>query len=95
MLYVLGSFLFPTKKGIDVSARYLYLFVKDKVTKKWSWGSAVLAHMYYNLGAASRDDGRQFVCCTTLLDSLIFVHFPKLVRILKKMDSDTYEHCTC
>ncbi|KAF6141177.1 hypothetical protein GIB67_018267 [Kingdonia uniflora] len=53
MLHVLGSFQFPTKKGTDVSVRYLYLFAKDKVAKKWSWGSAVLAHMYYNLGAAS------------------------------------------
>ncbi|KAF6135940.1 hypothetical protein GIB67_006832 [Kingdonia uniflora] len=68
MSYVLGSFLFPMKKGTDVSARYLYLFAKDKVAKKWSWGSTVLAHMYYNLGAPSRDDGRQFVCCTTLLE---------------------------
>ncbi|KAF6148319.1 hypothetical protein GIB67_025538 [Kingdonia uniflora] len=56
MLYVLGSFLFPRKKGIDVSTRYLYLFAKDKVVKKWSWGSTVLAYMYYNLGAVSRDD---------------------------------------
>ncbi|KAF6150780.1 hypothetical protein GIB67_020863 [Kingdonia uniflora] len=53
MLYVLEYFLFPTKKGTDVSARYFVLFAKDKVAKKWSWGSAVLAHIYYNLGAAS------------------------------------------
>ncbi|KAF6140408.1 hypothetical protein GIB67_013177 [Kingdonia uniflora] len=91
MLYVPGSFLFPTKKGTDVSARYLYLFAKDKVAKKWSWGSTVLAHMYYNLGAASRDEGRQFACCTTLLESWRFAHFPKLVGIPKEMDSDTYE----
>ncbi|KAF6146706.1 hypothetical protein GIB67_008992 [Kingdonia uniflora] len=58
MLYVLGSFLFPTKKGTDVSTRYIYLFAKDKVAKNWSWGSTVLAYMYYNLGTASRDDGR-------------------------------------
>ncbi|KAF6155835.1 hypothetical protein GIB67_039166 [Kingdonia uniflora] len=36
MLYVIGSFLFPTKKGTDVSVRYLYPFAKDKVAKKWS-----------------------------------------------------------
>ncbi|KAF6134572.1 hypothetical protein GIB67_022312 [Kingdonia uniflora] len=95
MLYVLGYFLFPTKKGIDVSARYLYLFAKDKVAKKWLWGLAVLAHMYYNLGAASRDDWRKFVCCTTLLESLIFAHFLKLVGIPKEMDSNAYKHCTC
>ncbi|KAF6160200.1 hypothetical protein GIB67_016636 [Kingdonia uniflora] len=54
--------------GTDVSARYLYLYAKDKVAKNLSWGSAVLAHMYYNLGAVSRDDGRQFAYCTTLLE---------------------------
>ncbi|KAF6160160.1 hypothetical protein GIB67_016596 [Kingdonia uniflora] len=86
MLYALGSFLFPTKKGTNVSARYLDLFDKDKVAKKWSWGSAVLVYMYYNLGEASRDDGRQFACYTTLLE---------LAGIPKKMDSDAYEHCTC
>ncbi|KAF6169268.1 hypothetical protein GIB67_013698 [Kingdonia uniflora] len=32
MLYVIGSFLFPIKKGTDVSTRYLNLFVKDKVS---------------------------------------------------------------
>ncbi|KAF6151994.1 hypothetical protein GIB67_010568, partial [Kingdonia uniflora] len=95
MMYVLGSFLFLTKKRTDVSARYLVLFAKDKVAKKWSWRSAVLAHMYCNLGAASRDDERQFVYCTTLLESWIFAHFPKLVGIPKEMDSDAYEHCTC
>ncbi|KAF6162650.1 hypothetical protein GIB67_013264, partial [Kingdonia uniflora] len=95
MLYVLGSFLFPTKRGTYVSARYLVLFAKDKVAIKWSWGSVVLAHMYYNLGTASREDGRQFVCYTTLLESWIFVYFPKLAGIPKEMDSDAYEHCTC
>ncbi|KAF6164331.1 hypothetical protein GIB67_029214 [Kingdonia uniflora] len=95
MLYVLGSFLFPMKKGTDVSAWYLYLFVKEKVTKKWSWGSTVLAHMYYNLGIVSRDDGRQFAYCTMLLESWIFAYFPKLAEIPKVMDSDAYEHCTC
>ncbi|KAF6143893.1 hypothetical protein GIB67_001687 [Kingdonia uniflora] len=47
------------------------------------------------LSYASRDDGRQFTCCTTLLESWIFAHFPKLAGIPKKMDSDAYEHCTC
>ncbi|KAF6168429.1 hypothetical protein GIB67_004981 [Kingdonia uniflora] len=95
MLYVLGSFLFPTKKGTDVSARYLDLFAKDKAAKKWSWGSAVLAHLYHNLGAASREDGKQFACCTTLLESWIFAHFPKLPGIPKEQYSDATEHCTC
>ncbi|KAF6156034.1 hypothetical protein GIB67_035391 [Kingdonia uniflora] len=91
ILYVLGSFLFPIKKGTDVSTRYLVLFAKDKVANKWSWGSVVLAHTYYNLGATSRDDARQFTCYTTLLESWIFAHFPKLGGIPKEMDSDAYD----
>ncbi|KAF6138781.1 hypothetical protein GIB67_039120, partial [Kingdonia uniflora] len=79
MLYVLGSFLFLTKKE-QTSTHATLPF---------------LAHMYYNLGAASRDDARQFACCTTLLESWIFAHFPKLSGIPKEMDSDAYEHCTC
>ncbi|KAF6165489.1 hypothetical protein GIB67_023318, partial [Kingdonia uniflora] len=91
-----GTWGFPTiLEGTDISTRYLVLFAKDKVAKKWSWGSEVLAHMYFNLGATSRDDGKQFAYCTTLLESWIFVHFPKLVGIPKEIDSNAYEHCTC
>ncbi|KAF6158013.1 hypothetical protein GIB67_008142 [Kingdonia uniflora] len=68
MLYVLGSFLFPMKKGTNINTWYLDLFAKDKVANKWLWGSAVLAHTYYNLGTVSQDDGRQFAYCTTLLE---------------------------
>ncbi|KAF6154638.1 hypothetical protein GIB67_000522, partial [Kingdonia uniflora] len=85
MLYVCGSFLFPTKKGTDVSARYLDLFVKDKVAKKWSWGSAVLAHMYYNLGAASRDNGKQVACCTTLLEVNPYSFLPGSLHISQNL----------
>ncbi|KAF6171655.1 hypothetical protein GIB67_042170 [Kingdonia uniflora] len=95
ILYVLGSLPFPTKMGTGVSARYLYLFAKDKVAKKWSWGSAVLAYMYYNLGVTSQDDGTQFACYSTLLESWIFAYFPKLTGIPKEIDSDAYEYCTC
>ncbi|KAF6138677.1 hypothetical protein GIB67_009871 [Kingdonia uniflora] len=61
MLYILWSFPFPMKKGTDLSTQYIYLFAKDKEANKWSWRSAALAHMYYNMGAASQDDGRQFL----------------------------------
>ncbi|KAF6166490.1 hypothetical protein GIB67_038227 [Kingdonia uniflora] len=43
MLYVLGSFLFPTKKGTDVSVKYLSFFQNKD-----------MAHLYYSLGASSR-----------------------------------------
>ncbi|KAF6168618.1 hypothetical protein GIB67_005230 [Kingdonia uniflora] len=68
MLYVLGTFLLPVKKRRYVSIRYLYFFEKDKTNIKWSWGSAVLAHLFHNLGTTSRTDGKQFVTYTTLLE---------------------------
>ncbi|KAF6140879.1 hypothetical protein GIB67_042292 [Kingdonia uniflora] len=69
MLYVLGTIFLPVKKGSYVSARYLYLFEKDKANIKWSWGSVVLAYLFHNLGAASRIDGKQFAAYTTLLET--------------------------
>ncbi|KAF6143292.1 hypothetical protein GIB67_039075 [Kingdonia uniflora] len=44
------------------------VMLKDKANIKWSWGSAVLAHLLHNLGAASQTDGKQFVAYTTLLE---------------------------
>ncbi|KAF6162391.1 hypothetical protein GIB67_012539 [Kingdonia uniflora] len=68
MLYILGSFLFPTKKGTDVSIKYLSFFQDQHVSKPWSWGAATLAHLYYNLGASSKVNAKGLVCCTTLLE---------------------------
>ncbi|KAF6139320.1 hypothetical protein GIB67_021530 [Kingdonia uniflora] len=68
MLYVLGSFLFPTKKGTDVSVKYLCFFHDQQVSKPWSWGAATLAHLYYSLGTSSRVNAKGLVCCTTLLE---------------------------
>ncbi|KAF6169623.1 hypothetical protein GIB67_004015 [Kingdonia uniflora] len=68
MLNVLRTFLLPVKKGGYVAVRYLYILEKDKANIKWSWGSAVLAHLFHNLGATSRTDGKQFAAYTTLLE---------------------------
>ncbi|KAF6154376.1 hypothetical protein GIB67_026832 [Kingdonia uniflora] len=94
MLYVLGSFLFPTKKGTDVSVKYLSFFQDKHVNKPWSWGAATLAHLYYSLGASSRVNAKGLVCCTTLLESWIFEHFPKLPGIPTPNQSGVAEFCT-
>ncbi|KAF6169835.1 hypothetical protein GIB67_034227 [Kingdonia uniflora] len=39
------------------------------MAKKWSWGSAVVTHMYYNLGTTSRDDGRLYGTHRDKMDS--------------------------
>ncbi|KAF6139248.1 hypothetical protein GIB67_035863 [Kingdonia uniflora] len=94
MLYVLGSFLFPTKKGTDVSVKYLSFFQDNDVNKPWSWGAATLAHLYYSLGASSRVNAKWLACCTTLLESWIFEHFSKLPGIPSPNQSGAAELCT-
>ncbi|KAF6143809.1 hypothetical protein GIB67_016730 [Kingdonia uniflora] len=66
MLYILGYFLFPTKNGTDVSPRYLVLFAKDKVAKKWSWGSAswIFAHFPKLGGIPKEMDSDAYEHCT-------------------------------
>ncbi|KAF6171723.1 hypothetical protein GIB67_007244 [Kingdonia uniflora] len=78
MLYVLGIFVLPVKKGSYATTRYLYFFEKDKMNIKWSWGSAVLAHLFHNLGATSRIDGKQFVAYTTLLEMEVSGELPNV-----------------
>ncbi|KAF6163286.1 hypothetical protein GIB67_025150 [Kingdonia uniflora] len=68
MLYILGAFLFPTKKGTDVSPKYLNFFESKNSYIIWSWGVATLAHLYYSLGASSRVNAKALACCTTLLE---------------------------
>ncbi|KAF6148211.1 hypothetical protein GIB67_011986 [Kingdonia uniflora] len=96
MLYVLGYFLFPTKKWTDVSPKYLNFFESKNSDITWSWRAATLAHLYYNLGASSRVNAKALACCTTLLEESpwIFEHFLKLPGILEPNDSRGPEYCT-
>ncbi|KAF6137298.1 hypothetical protein GIB67_036335 [Kingdonia uniflora] len=77
MLYILRSFLFPTKKGTNVSVKYLSFFQDNDANKPWSWGAAILAHMYYSLGASSRVNAKGLACCTTLLEVVWDPHLEK------------------
>ncbi|KAF6144056.1 hypothetical protein GIB67_001852 [Kingdonia uniflora] len=87
-----GSFLFTTKKGTDVSPKYLNFFESKNSEITWSWRAATLVHLYYSLGASSRVNAKALVCCTTLLE--IFEYFPKLPGIPKSNDSRAPEYCT-
>ncbi|KAF6165640.1 hypothetical protein GIB67_002899, partial [Kingdonia uniflora] len=87
-----GSFRFPTKKGTDMSPKYLNFFESKNSEIKWSWGIATLARLYYSLGASSRVNAKALICCTTLLE--IFEYFPKLYGIPKLNDSRAREYCT-
>ncbi|KAF6164958.1 hypothetical protein GIB67_005327 [Kingdonia uniflora] len=94
MLYVLGTFLLLVKKGSYVSSRVSLFHREGQSEHQVVWRSAVLAHLFHNLGAASRTDGMQFAAYITLLESWIFVHFPKLPDIPKEQHSDATEYCT-
>ncbi|KAF6169930.1 hypothetical protein GIB67_034322 [Kingdonia uniflora] len=89
MLYVLGAFLFPTKKGTDVSPKYLNFFESKNSYITWSWIATTLAHLYYRLGSSSRVNAKALACCTTLLE-----HFLKLPGIPKPNESNALEYCT-
>ncbi|KAF6170142.1 hypothetical protein GIB67_038675, partial [Kingdonia uniflora] len=64
------------------------------INKPWSWGAATLAHLYYSLGALSRVNAKGLACCTTLLESWIFDHFPKQPGIPTPNQSGTAGFCT-
>ena len=46
ILALIGSFLFPEKKGAHVYLCFLPLFRDLTLTSTYSWGGAVLAHTY-------------------------------------------------
>ncbi|KAF6147616.1 hypothetical protein GIB67_031607 [Kingdonia uniflora] len=91
MLYVLRSFIFLTKKGTDVSPKYLNIFESKNSEIKWSWGATKLAHLYYSLGASSRVNVKALACCTTLLEVVWDPYLEKRAdrHVFKKVASFT------
>ena len=55
LLALLGSFIFSNKKGLHVHLYFLLLLRDLTHTFTYSWGSAVLAHLYRELCRASCD----------------------------------------
>ncbi|XP_021718613.1 protein MAIN-LIKE 1-like [Chenopodium quinoa] len=74
---VLGGCLFLDKSGNRTHPSFLNeLFVEDDQISDYSWGSAVLAYMYRQLGTASRKDVDSIAGCLTLLQAWIYEYFP-------------------
>ena len=55
ILAIVGSFIFSNKKGLHVHLCFLPLLRDLTHTSTYSWGSAVLAHLYRELCRASCD----------------------------------------
>ena len=67
ILGLIGSTLFIDKKGTHIHMCYLPLLRDLTQTSMYSWGNAVLAHLYKELCRASLDDATDIVECVTLL----------------------------
>ena len=63
----MGSFLFADKKGVHVHLCFLALLRDLTHTTTYSWGGAVLAHIYYELCQASLDRRLGISSCITLI----------------------------
>ncbi|KAF6176592.1 hypothetical protein GIB67_034454 [Kingdonia uniflora] len=79
---------FAYKVGTNVAAE------ASSSSKPPRLSSRVVAKAYMFLGASSRVNVKALACCTTLLESWIFEHFPKLHGISKPNDSRAPEYCT-
>ena len=67
ILGLIGSALFTDKKGTHIHMCYLPLLRDLTQTSMYSWGSAVLAHLYRELCRASLDGAIDIAGCVTLL----------------------------
>ena len=67
ILALMGSFLFPDKKGVHVHLCFLPLLRDLTHTGTYSWGGAVLAHTYRQLCQASLDRRRGISGCIILI----------------------------
>ena len=67
ILSLLGSVLFADKKGLHVHLCFLPLLRDLMQTHTYSWGSAILAHLYQELCRASCDGDTEISGYITLL----------------------------
>ena len=78
LLFLLGCTLFVDKSGTRVPIAYLALLRHLDRVRTYAWGAGALAHLYRQLGIASRASVRQISGYMTLLQAWIYEHFPYL-----------------
>ncbi|KAJ6801691.1 ribonuclease 3-like protein 2 [Iris pallida] len=79
MQFILGAVGIPDKSGMS-HAKYILNFADLSTVEEISWGSGILAHLYRELGVASRIGSKTISGCQTLLHAWIYEHFPMLKR---------------
>ncbi|KAH1190352.1 Protein MAIN-LIKE 1 [Glycine max] len=77
------------------SARTETIQCRGPVTERYAWGVATLVHMYDQLNDASMSHSRQFVGYITLLQWLIYEHFPSVAKSIADQDYDEASPRAC
>ncbi|XP_026442251.1 protein MAINTENANCE OF MERISTEMS-like [Papaver somniferum] len=80
LLYVLASVIFPDSKGNRVSANLLQLLDPLEDVSKYSWGTAIIAHLNGQLSQGSRKLTSQINGNLALIQVWIYDHFPSLIK---------------
>ncbi|XP_026442368.1 protein MAIN-LIKE 1-like [Papaver somniferum] len=79
-LYVLASVIFPDSKGNRVSVNLLQLLDTLEEVSKYSWGTAIVAHLNAQLAKASRERTSQMNGNLALLQVWIYEHFLSFIK---------------
>lgn len=76
IMRMLGGFLLPDHSGSHVPLRYLPLLRNFQEAGKYSWGSAVLAHLYKEMCNASKISRVEIGGCVQLIQFWVWTRFP-------------------
>ncbi|KAJ1376305.1 Phosphatidylinositol-specific phospholipase C, X domain [Sesbania bispinosa] len=79
LLHLVGCTIFADKSDTLARVSYLDLFKDLHMVGTFAWGAAALAFLYENLKDASFHNTRQIAGYLTLLQALIYEHFPHIV----------------
>ena len=78
IMILFGHFLFPETTGNTVNIMYLPLLRQFDKINTYSWGSAVLAHLYSSLCKNASNDSCSFYSCAFLLQTWCWSRMPTL-----------------
>ncbi|KAK1274642.1 hypothetical protein QJS04_geneDACA019001 [Acorus gramineus] len=74
LLFLLGCTILCDKTGFTVPVAYLSFLVEIDNISSFGWGAATLAHLYRQLGIASRANCRQIAGYLTLVEVCLLIY---------------------
>ena len=78
ILLLFACLLFPDTNGNTIHLMYLPLLADFNKIGRYSWGSAVLSHLYRNLCRCAKKDVHNFAGCSTLIQAWGWSRMPNL-----------------